>query len=195
MVGRVGDDGTSVEVTDAIPMLHSSLDVTPNVEIALEQSAVYASSVGGGGQTLVGYYHANELNADDRFGRNAAKIADAVCQGVSGGKGCALLVDTARLGQAVGEGPGGMITTGSNGGGGGGGGGGKPAVTLLVRRGGGWERATDQAGELVVAGGGCAKLVACYKSGTAQKIVDVVEFFQHLLEGAMIEHAPVLPLG
>jgi len=30
---------------------------------------------------LVGYYHANELKADDRFGKNAGKIADAVANG------------------------------------------------------------------------------------------------------------------
>jgi hypothetical protein len=38
LVGRVvgGADGNAVEVTDAIPMLHTSVAVTPNVEIAME---------------------------------------------------------------------------------------------------------------------------------------------------------------
>jgi hypothetical protein len=39
---------------------------------------------------LVGYYHANELKADDRFGKNAGKIADAVANG--GAKSCRVRV-------------------------------------------------------------------------------------------------------
>jgi hypothetical protein len=66
LVGCVINDN-AVEVTDAIPMLHSSLDVTPNVEIAMEQAAAHASLTND--QTLVGYYHANELHADSTLGR------------------------------------------------------------------------------------------------------------------------------
>jgi hypothetical protein len=73
-----------------------------------------------------------------RLGKNAVKIADVVCNALNS-KGCALLIDPKQLGQAV------------QGSGAGGGGGGKPAATLYVRKA-AWERATDQAGELMVVG-------------------------------------------
>eukprot|EP00740_Mantoniella_antarctica_P023596 CAMPEP_0198702456 /NCGR_PEP_ID=MMETSP1468-20131203/388771_1 /TAXON_ID=1461545 /ORGANISM="Mantoniella sp, Strain CCMP1436" /LENGTH=221 /DNA_ID=CAMNT_0044460995 /DNA_START=28 /DNA_END=693 /DNA_ORIENTATION=- len=170
LVGRVAGDNT-VEVLDAIPMLHSSLDVTPNVEMALEQAAAHAALTpdptdSAKTLTLVGYYHANELKADDRFGKNAGKIADAVANGVDQGKACALLIDPARLGLAMQE----SVTPST-------GGTGAPVVTLLVRKGVGWERAADQAGELAVRGNGCTKAVSCYQDGMAAKLVD---FDDHL---------------
>lgn len=156
-------------------------DVTPNLEVALEQAAAYAARTDD--QILVGYYHANELAADDGFGKNASKIADVVCH-AAGGHACALLLDPARLSQAVGEGGGSSGGYGQNVSGAGGGAP-KPAVTLLTRRGGGgggggWERAADQIGSLAVAGGGCAQLVACHRDGLQEKLVDFDDHFDDL---------------
>lgn len=161
---------TTVEVTDAVPLLHSSLDVTPTVEMALEQAAAHAAACDG--QALVGYYHANELAADDRVGRSAAKIADAVATNagrragaLAGGcPACVLLIDPARLGRSVAAGADGEEVS-------------RPAVTLYTRRGGAWERAADQAGELAVIGGGCAKAAACHARGMETALVD---FDDHL---------------
>ena len=55
LVGRV--KGEDVEVTDALPMTHTPLSVTPTVEIALEQFAHHAAL--DGDQALVGAYLAN----------------------------------------------------------------------------------------------------------------------------------------
>ena len=73
LVGKA--NGDVVEVIDAIPYLHSTVSVAPNAEIALEQSAAYAAT---SGNTLVGYYHANERMDDDRLGKHATRIADCV---------------------------------------------------------------------------------------------------------------------
>ena len=64
LVGRVR--GEDVEVTDALPMTHTPLSVTPTVEIALEQFAHHAAL--DGDQTLVGAYLANERAGDVGFG-------------------------------------------------------------------------------------------------------------------------------
>ena len=64
LVGRV--KGEDVEVTDALPMTHTPLSVTPTVEIALEQFAHHAAL--DGDQALVGAYLANARAGDVGFG-------------------------------------------------------------------------------------------------------------------------------
>jgi len=103
LVGKA--NGDVVEVIDAIPYLHSTVSVAPNAEIALEQSAAYAAT---SGNTLVGYYHANERMDDDRLGKHATRIADCVERsgGAPGGSVCALLVDASALAEATERGTG-----------------------------------------------------------------------------------------
>ena len=152
-MGRaVGDD--AVEVTDALPMLHSTLAVTPSAEIALEQCAAHADLAGG--LRLVGVYVANELEKDVSLGRFASKLADAAHRA---GKGCALVLDPAKLARAVADG------------------GGPPAVILMTRGAERWERVADQSAALTCAGGGCAKLARCYRDGMADRVID---FDDHL---------------
>ena len=156
LVGRaVGDD--AVEVTDALPMLHSTLAVTPSAEIALEQCAAHADLAGG--LRLVGVYVANELEKDVSLGRFASKLADAARSASPGGKGCALVLDPAKLARAVADG------------------GGPPAVILMTRGAERWERVADQSAALTCAGGGCAKLARCYRDGMADRVID---FDDHL---------------
>ena len=73
LVGRV--KGEDVEVTDALPMTHTPLSVTPTVEIALEQFAHHAAL--DGDQALVGAYLANARAGDVGFGTHASAVADA----------------------------------------------------------------------------------------------------------------------
>lgn len=103
LVGKA--NGDVVEVIDAIPYLHSTVSVAPNAEIALEQSSAYAAT---SGNTLVGYYHANERMDDDRLGKHATRIADCVERsgGAPGGSACALLVDASALAEATERGTG-----------------------------------------------------------------------------------------
>ena len=158
LVGKA--NGDVVEVIDAIPYLHSTVNVAPNAEIALEQSAAYAAT---SGNTLVGYYHANERMDDDRLGKHATRIADCVERsgGAPGGSACALLVDASALAEATERGTG------------------RAAVRLLVKRGNGWERASDQ-GDLRIGGGANAKLAALAKDGKEKNVSDFDDHFDDM---------------
>ena len=158
LVGKA--NGDVVEVIDAIPYLHSTVSVAPNAEIALEQSAAYAAT---SGNTLVGYYHANERMDDDRLGKHATRIADCVERsgGAPGGSACALLVDASALAEATERGTG------------------RAAVRLLVKRGNGWERAPDQ-GDLRIGGGANAKLKALAKDGKEKNVSDFDDHFDDM---------------
>ena len=157
LVGRASGDA-GVEVVDALPMLHSSLAVTPCAEIALEQCAAHAE-LAGGGLRLVGYYHANELARDGSFRGAAAKIADAVHAQFPGA--CAMLIDPARLARAVA--------------------GGAPPLKLLTRApgagAGAWEPAPEHHAAIACAGRGERKLARCHADGREAMLVD---FDDHL---------------
>ena len=52
-------------VEEAVPLLHSGLELAPMLEAALAQAeAHYAAK----GMKVVGYYHANERHADNELG-------------------------------------------------------------------------------------------------------------------------------
>ncbi|RKP06763.1 hypothetical protein THASP1DRAFT_24976 [Thamnocephalis sphaerospora] len=65
----------SVVVTDAVPLLHTRLTLSPMLEVAFEQLDIYCEKTG---QTIIGYYQANELLTSRDLGTAGAKIATRV---------------------------------------------------------------------------------------------------------------------
>ena len=100
LVGRV--KGEDLEVTDALPMTHTPLSVTPTVEIALEQFAHHAAL--DGDQNLVGAYLANERAGNVGLGPNARSVADVIRNAAPNKNAVALVVDAAALYDAL-DGP------------------------------------------------------------------------------------------
>ena len=100
LVGRV--KGEDLEVTDALPMTHTPLSVTPTVEIALEQFAHHAAL--DGDQNLVGAYLANERAGNVGLGPNARSVADVIRNAAPNKNAVALVVDAAKLYDAL-DGP------------------------------------------------------------------------------------------
>ncbi|KAI9595956.1 neighbor of COX4-like protein [Syncephalis fuscata] len=49
---------SAVAVTDVVPLFHTRLNLSPMLEIALEQLDIYCEKTG---QTIIGYYQANEM--------------------------------------------------------------------------------------------------------------------------------------
>lgn len=97
LVGRV--KGEDLEVTDALPMTHTPLSVTPTVEIALEQFAHHAAL--DGDQNLVGAYLANERAGNVGLGPNARSVADVIRNAAPNKNAVALVVDAAALYDAL----------------------------------------------------------------------------------------------
>ncbi|KAJ3679844.1 hypothetical protein LUZ60_016122 [Juncus effusus] len=76
LVGRVASDGgTTVSISDAVPVSHTSLSLLPPLEIALTQAE---EQFGKEGLNVVGYYHANERYDDSELGLTARKIGDHI---------------------------------------------------------------------------------------------------------------------
>ncbi|EDW02085.1 ER membrane protein complex subunit 8/9 homolog [Drosophila grimshawi] len=70
--------GSVVQITDAIPLFHQCLHVTPMAEIALNQIDTYAD---GEGLVIAGYYAAPENFYDNQIDKApAAKIADKIVE-------------------------------------------------------------------------------------------------------------------
>ena len=123
LLGRISSDQRTVQVVDAIPLLHSFLTLAPALETALIQvrydhaghplhfydylSMLYAHNVymcwsqvssyakQQKGLQLMGYYHANERFDDTELGSSAQKVADKLHSQVS--VACALLVRLSML--------------------------------------------------------------------------------------------------
>lgn len=160
LVGRVR--GEDVEVTDALPMTHTPLSVTPTVEIALEQFAHHAAL--DGDQTLVGAYLANERAGDVGFGTNPSAVADAIKDAAPARDAVALVVDAAKLYDALDH----PDTAGTHG-------------LILMRKTGTaskWETVGGQAGTLVVASAATASASRLFKHQDATKTI--VDFDDHL---------------
>ena len=97
LVGRV--KGEDLEVTDALPMTHTPLSVTPTVEIALEQFAHHASL--DGDQNVVGLYLANERLGSLGLGPNVCVVADVIRNAAPNKNAIALVVDAEKLNDAL----------------------------------------------------------------------------------------------
>lgn len=97
LVGRV--KGEDLEVTDALPMTHTPLSVTPTVEIALEQFAHHACL--DGDQNLVGLYVANERLGNVGLGPNVCVVADVIRNAAPNKNAIALVVDAEKLNDAL----------------------------------------------------------------------------------------------
>ncbi|KAJ3282380.1 hypothetical protein HK104_010919 [Borealophlyctis nickersoniae] len=85
-------NGRNVAITDAIPLFHSH-PLAPSVEIALHQVDIYCSSTG---QSIVGFYCANESTAEQGVVPAMAKIAAKVEESASGDT-VLLLLDPTKL--------------------------------------------------------------------------------------------------
>ena len=158
LVGRtvgVGD----LEVTDVLPMLHSTISVTPSVEIALEQFGLHAElSVG---QHLVGVYAANERLGDLQLGHNQAKVADVVKGNAPGKNAVVFVVDSEKINQAL------ELN------------GGPHVLQMLIKDGEStkWDLVGSQSGHIALAGGATATLA---KMATDDAIKKVTDFDDHL---------------
>ncbi|DBA99170.1 TPA: hypothetical protein ACH3X3_011792 [Trebouxia sp. C0006] len=93
LLGRVKSDKKTVEIVDAIPLLHSFLSLAPALETALVQVSSYAKQQQD--LELVGYYHANERFNDSDLGTPARKVADKLYS--NNDVACILLLDSSRL--------------------------------------------------------------------------------------------------
>ena len=168
LVGRV--KGEDLEVTDALPMTHTPLSVTPTVEIALEQFAHHAAL--DGDQSLVGAYLANERAGDVGFGANPSAVAGVIKDAAPARNAIALVVDAAKLYDALdnpdtASGAHGLILMRKNGNG--------PAAK--------WEVVGGQAGMLVAASAATATASRLFKAPDASK--KIVDFDDHLDDPAL----------
>ncbi|DBA95771.1 hypothetical protein WJX77_000427 [Trebouxia sp. C0004] len=93
LLGRVKSDQKTVEIVDAIPLLHSFLSLAPALETALVQVSSYAKQQQD--LELVGYYHANERFSDTDLGTPARKVADKLYS--NNNVACTLLIDSSKL--------------------------------------------------------------------------------------------------
>lgn len=163
LVGRV--KGEDVEVTDALPMTHTPLSVTPTVEIALEQFAHHAAL--DGDQALVGAYLANARAGDVGFGTHASAVADVIKNAAPHGNAIALVVDAARLYDAL-DGHDTELDGSSRG-------------LVLMRKSGTaatWEVVGGQSGTLVVASAAAPSAARLLEETDAGK--KIVDFDDHL---------------
>ncbi|KAJ0733963.1 putative ER membrane protein complex subunit [Helianthus annuus] len=92
LLGRIS--GEAVEITDSVPLFHSSqIGLLPPLEIALITIEEYYSSQG---LSIVGYFHANERFDDLELGTVARNIADHVYRYFP--QAALLLLDNRKLG-------------------------------------------------------------------------------------------------
>ncbi|KAL7599777.1 ER membrane protein complex subunit 8/9 homolog [Lactuca sativa] len=92
LLGRLSGD--IVEITDSVPLFHSSqIGLLPPLEIALIMIEEYYSSQG---LSIVGYFHANERFDDLELGTVAKNIADHVHRYFP--QAVVLLLDNKKLG-------------------------------------------------------------------------------------------------
>ncbi|KAL4554676.1 hypothetical protein LXL04_037278 [Taraxacum kok-saghyz] len=92
LLGRLSGD--IVEITDSVPLFHSSqIGLLPPLEIALIMIEEYYSSQG---LSIVGYFHANERFDDLELGTVAKNIADHVYRYFP--QAAVLLLDNKKLG-------------------------------------------------------------------------------------------------
>eukprot|EP00030_Apusomonadida_sp_AF-17_P006141 a677927_253.p1 GENE.a677927_253~~a677927_253.p1 ORF type:complete len:232 (+),score=64.78 a677927_253:30-698(+) len=96
LLGRKDDSTSEVVVESAVPMFHTALGLAPLTEAAIALITEYSDTVG---LTVVGAYHANELN----FDRTLALSAQAICARlrVSAPDACVLVVNNATLGELL----------------------------------------------------------------------------------------------
>lgn len=81
--GTAGDSfATVVHITDAVPVLHNFLTLTPSLEIALTQIQAYCQETKRTGNEkharIVGYYQCNERMQDVDLGTVGKRVADRV---------------------------------------------------------------------------------------------------------------------
>lgn len=93
LLGRISKDKQSVEIVDAIPLLHSFLTLAPALETALVQVSSYAKQQKE--LELVGYYHANERYDDTELSTSARRVADKLYSNTE--LACALLINSPKL--------------------------------------------------------------------------------------------------
>lgn len=67
LLAKLGDKDSRVEISDCIPLFHSSLTLAPSFEIALTQIDNYCQT---NGLTIFGYYQSNENIEDNQLGFN-----------------------------------------------------------------------------------------------------------------------------
>ncbi|XP_076897033.1 ER membrane protein complex subunit 8/9 homolog [Bidens hawaiensis] len=92
LLGRIS--GETVEITDSVPLFHSSnIGLLPPLEIALITIEEYYSAQG---LSIVGYFHANERFDDLELGSVARNIADHVYRYFP--QAAVLLLDNRKLG-------------------------------------------------------------------------------------------------
>lgn len=76
LIGRI--DGATVEVTDCVPLFHGQLGLLPMLELALSQVDEHLASTKD--ETIVGYYHANELFDNHELSPLGKKIGDHIAR-------------------------------------------------------------------------------------------------------------------
>lgn len=78
LLGRFDAGKGIVEISDAVPLFHSShIALLPSLEIALMQIEEHYS---GQGLSLVGYFHANERFEDSELSNVAKNVGDHICR-------------------------------------------------------------------------------------------------------------------
>lgn len=92
LLGRLSKDKDELLVTDAVPLFHVCLHVSPMAEIALTQVDQAASNEN---LTIAGYYVANESISDLSIDKAANKIADKIAENFS--SACFIVVDNKHL--------------------------------------------------------------------------------------------------
>tara|TARA_B110000977_G_scaffold162566_1_gene208107 strand:- start:16831 stop:17460 length:630 start_codon:yes stop_codon:yes gene_type:complete len=161
LVGREGSNG-DLQVTDALPMVHSTLAVTPTVEIALEQFSIHAELTGG--LFLIGVYVANERLGDVGVGQNVQRVADTVKANAPNRNACVFVVDAEKLKEALD-----------------GNGGGPNGVLQMYRKEGEgvmWERTGGQSGSIAVDGNASETLKKT--ASNSENVKKLVDFDDHL---------------
>ncbi|XP_034240437.1 ER membrane protein complex subunit 8/9 homolog [Thrips palmi] len=92
LLGRLSKDKDELLVTDAVPLFHVCLQVSPMAEIALTQVDHAAANEN---LSIAGYYVANESISDLSIDKAANKIADKIAENFS--SACFIVVDNKHL--------------------------------------------------------------------------------------------------
>jgi hypothetical protein len=85
-------ESKTVSIVDCIPLFHLNLNLTPMLEVALTQVECYGIEVG---QTICGYYQANENFRDNSPDFIATRVMEKVYESFP--EGCLIMLDNRKI--------------------------------------------------------------------------------------------------
>ena len=143
-------------ITDAVPLFHQNLGLTPMTEVALAQ---VDSTAALNGRNIVGFYHANEHFEDVSVDTFSQRIADKIASASSDEASVLVTLDNRRLGVMMSH----------------------PAILVSVAEkkngGGSWKRVEDNSEQFSLEEGAVEAIAAMIQKGLPEQLVD---FDNHL---------------